>query len=208
MKALGARIIGSGGKIWRLYFLSITFKLGCCGSKIRVADNFNHNKNITLKFAAAAATLVTDQVVQTRVCCVSVPVYNFNPNSPNACVCVCVAESVSSPNSPGSSATSELAKCRSSRLSRQMPNLILMPDPIILGHNASRHVGDVSQCLEYSGMQGGKHSLADWRHWHKKQKMCILLADYNIIFRHLIKLFCLILLTTRLSTCKSCNALQ
>ena len=40
------------------------FKLGCCGSKICVADNFNHNKNITLKFAAAAATLVTDQVVE------------------------------------------------------------------------------------------------------------------------------------------------
>ena len=39
----------------------MTFKLGCCGSKICVADNFNHNKNITLKFAAAAATLVTDQ---------------------------------------------------------------------------------------------------------------------------------------------------
>ena len=28
-----------------------------------VADNFNHYKNITFKFAAAAATLVTDQVV-------------------------------------------------------------------------------------------------------------------------------------------------
>ena len=39
------------------------FKLGCCGSKICAADNFNHNKNIMLKFAAAAATLVTDQVV-------------------------------------------------------------------------------------------------------------------------------------------------
>ena len=37
-------------------------KLGCCGSKIYVADSFNHNKNITFKFAAAAATLVTDQV--------------------------------------------------------------------------------------------------------------------------------------------------
>ena len=56
-----SRIIGSGLKIWRLNFLSITFKLGCCGSKICVADNFNHNKNITLKFAAAAATLVIDQ---------------------------------------------------------------------------------------------------------------------------------------------------
>ena len=49
-------------RIWRLNFLSITFKLDCCGSKICVADNFNHNKNITFKFAAAAATLVTDQV--------------------------------------------------------------------------------------------------------------------------------------------------
>ena len=39
------------------------FKLGCCGSKKCVADNFNHNKNITFKFAAAAATLVTDKVV-------------------------------------------------------------------------------------------------------------------------------------------------
>ena len=94
-----------------------------------------------LKFAAVAATLVTDQVVQTRVCCVSVPVYNFNPNSPNACVCVCVsvAESVSSPNSPGSPTTSELAKCQSPKLSRQMPNLILMPDPIILGKNPLLH---------------------------------------------------------------------
>ena len=51
-------------RIRRLNFLSITFKLGCCGSKIYVADSFNHNKNITFKFAAAAATLVTDQVVQ------------------------------------------------------------------------------------------------------------------------------------------------
>ena len=42
--------------------------------------------------------------------------------------------SVSSPNSPGSPATSELAKCRSPRLTRQMPNLILMPDPIILDY--------------------------------------------------------------------------
>ena len=54
----------SGLRIWLLNFLSITFKLGCCGSKICVADNFNHNKNITFKFAAAAATLVTDQVVE------------------------------------------------------------------------------------------------------------------------------------------------
>ena len=38
------------------------FKLGCCDSKIYVADSFNHNKNITFKFASAAATLVTDQV--------------------------------------------------------------------------------------------------------------------------------------------------
>ena len=38
------------------------FKLGCCGSKIYVADGFNYNKNITFKFAYAAATLVTDQV--------------------------------------------------------------------------------------------------------------------------------------------------
>ena len=45
-----------------LNFFSITFKLGCCGSKIYVADSFNHNKNITFKFASAAATLVTDQV--------------------------------------------------------------------------------------------------------------------------------------------------
>ena len=52
-----------GHENWRLNFLSITFKLGCCGSKICVADNFNHNKNITFKIAAAAATLVTDQVV-------------------------------------------------------------------------------------------------------------------------------------------------
>ena len=44
------------------------FKLGCCGSKICVADNFNHNKNITFKFAAAAATLVTDQVVLVLQC--------------------------------------------------------------------------------------------------------------------------------------------
>ena len=29
-----ARIIGSGLRNWRLNFLSITFKLGCCGSKI------------------------------------------------------------------------------------------------------------------------------------------------------------------------------
>ena len=43
-----ARIIGSGIRIWRLNFLSITFKLGCCGSKICVADSFNHNK--TLRF--------------------------------------------------------------------------------------------------------------------------------------------------------------
>ena len=56
------RIIGSGMRIWRLNFLSITFKLGCCGSKIYVADSFNYNKNITVKFASAAATLVTDQV--------------------------------------------------------------------------------------------------------------------------------------------------
>ena len=56
-----ARIIGSGLRIWRLNFLSITFK-GGSGSKIYVADSFNHNKNITFKFAAAAATLVTDQV--------------------------------------------------------------------------------------------------------------------------------------------------
>ena len=33
-----SRIIGSGFRIWRLNFLSITFKLGCCGSKICVAD--------------------------------------------------------------------------------------------------------------------------------------------------------------------------
>ena len=44
------------------------FKLGCCGSKIYVADSFNHNKNITFKFAAAAATLVTDQVVLVLQC--------------------------------------------------------------------------------------------------------------------------------------------
>ena len=58
------RIIGSGLRIWRLNFLSITFKLGCCGSKIYVADSFSafHNKNIMFKFASAAATLVTDQV--------------------------------------------------------------------------------------------------------------------------------------------------
>ena len=33
-----SRIIGSGLRIWRLNFLSIMFKLGCCGSKICVAD--------------------------------------------------------------------------------------------------------------------------------------------------------------------------
>ena len=32
------RIIGSGLRIWRLNFLSIMFKLGCCGSMIYVAD--------------------------------------------------------------------------------------------------------------------------------------------------------------------------
>ena len=32
------RIIWSGLRIWRLNFLSIMFKLGCCGSKIYVAD--------------------------------------------------------------------------------------------------------------------------------------------------------------------------
>ena len=69
-----------------------------------------------------------------HLCCVSVSVYNFNPNSPNArvCVSVSVAESVSSPNSPGASHTCELAKCRASDYSRQMPNLNLMSDPIIL----------------------------------------------------------------------------
>ena len=60
------------------------FKLGCCGSKIRVADNFNRSKNITLKFAAAAATLVTDQVVQ----CVSASV-QFQPKLAK-CLCLCL----------------------------------------------------------------------------------------------------------------------
>ena len=55
-------------RISRLNFLSITFKLVCCGRKVCVADNFNHNKNITFKFAAAAATLVTDQVVLLLQC--------------------------------------------------------------------------------------------------------------------------------------------
>ena len=61
---------------------------------------------------------------------------NFNPNSPNSCVSVCVsvAESCNSPNSLGASHTRELAKCRASDYSRQMPNLNLMPDPIILGN--------------------------------------------------------------------------
>ena len=67
-RCVNPRIIGSGMWIWRLYFLSITFKKVCCGSKICVADNFNHNKNITFKFAAAAATLVTDQVVLVLQC--------------------------------------------------------------------------------------------------------------------------------------------
>ena len=31
-------------------------------ARYNVADNFNHNENITLKFAAAAATLVTDSL--------------------------------------------------------------------------------------------------------------------------------------------------
>ena len=35
---------------------------------ICVADNSNHNENITFKFAAAAATLVTDQVVLVLQC--------------------------------------------------------------------------------------------------------------------------------------------
>ena len=65
---------------------------------------------------------------------------NFNPNSPNSCVSVCVsvAESCNSPNSLGASHTRELAKCRASDYSRQMPNLNLMPDPIILGPSATR----------------------------------------------------------------------
>ena len=42
-------------------------------------------------------------------------------------------QSGSSPNSPGASHTSELTKCQASDKSRQMPNLNLMPDPIILG---------------------------------------------------------------------------
>ena len=65
-------------------------------------------------------------------------VYNFNPNLPNACVCVgvSVAESVSSPNSSGASHTSQLAKRRASDYSRQIPNLNLMPDPIILARDS------------------------------------------------------------------------
>ena len=47
-----------------------------------------------------------------------------------------MAESGSSPNSLGASHTSELAKCRASDYSRQMPNLNLMPDPIILGRTS------------------------------------------------------------------------
>ena len=42
-----------------------------------------------------------------------------------------MAESVSSPNSPGASHTSQLAKRRASDYSRQMPNLNLITDPFI-----------------------------------------------------------------------------
>ena len=42
-----------------------------------------------------------------------------------------MAERVSSPNSPGASATSELAKRGASDYSRQMPNLNLITDPFI-----------------------------------------------------------------------------
>ena len=83
--------------------------------------------------------LVWTETLQSGVCCVSVSVYNFNPNSPDARVrvCVSVAESVSSPDSSGASHTSQLAKRRASDYSRQMPNLILLTDPFIYGWNIS-----------------------------------------------------------------------
>ena len=55
---------------------------------------------------------------------------------------------------------SELAKCRSPRLIRQMPNLILKPDPIILGTTAARN----QTCRQCFTIQKSINTLYYYKH--------------------------------------------